>query len=272
MRNIFNFLIFVIICLTFSNKIFSQVYTPGTLTFTVKTSSAGGGYAPSHVMAIWITTSSGTFVKTKLRRAVAQVAYLTHWNSSSSGNVTDATTGATMSNHNSPNSPYTITWNGTDVNGNVVADGTYNLCIELTDKNATGNYSTFTFVKGTTQQLQNPANQPSFSNMTLNWVPTPQGINANTAYNYSSSVYPNPFNKETNISFNLKNSGSVSINIYSVRGDLVKVLLNEFVDEGTYNLKWDGSDNNNNKVSEGVYYYTISTAYGSYTGKFVYTK
>jgi len=236
MRNII-FIVFTFLYLISFSRIFSQVYTPGTLTFTVSTSSAGGTYAPTHVMAIWITTNSGTFVKTKLRRAVTRVAYLTNWNSSSSANVVDATTGATMSNHNFPNSPYTITWNGTDVNGNVVADGTYNLCIELTDKNATGNYSTFTFVKGTTQQLQNPANQPSFSNMTLNWVPTPQGINANTAYNYSSSVYPNPFNNETNISFSLKNSGSVNINVYSVRGDLVKVLLNEFVNEGTYNLK-----------------------------------
>jgi len=137
------------------------------LTVSVVTSTTGGNYSPKHVVAIWVENSAGTFVKTLTVYAEARKYDLTNWNSISGGNVTDATTGATQSNFG------TIygSWNGTDSKGVAVPDGTYRLCMELTDKGSTGNFSYFTFTKGTVAESQTPSNVPSFSTITIKWVP-----------------------------------------------------------------------------------------------------
>jgi len=43
--------------------------------------------------------------------------------------------------------------------------------MELTDKNGTGNFSSFTFTKGTATSTQTPANTSSFSSVTIKWMP-----------------------------------------------------------------------------------------------------
>ncbi|MEA1972972.1 MAG: FlgD immunoglobulin-like domain containing protein, partial [Candidatus Cloacimonadota bacterium] len=78
--------------------------------------------------------------------------------------------------------------------------------------------------------------------------------------NVSSSIinnfinYPNPFNPETNISFNLTKSSNVKLSIYNIKGELVKNLLNQNMDLGNHNIKWNGIDNKNNQVSSGMYF------------------
>lgn len=131
------------------------------------TSTAGGNYAPRNVVAIWVENSSGTFVKSLTVYAAARAADLTKWAASSGGSTTDARTGATQSNFGTVYG----TWNGTNTSGAVVADGTYKVCMELTDKNGTGNFSSFTFTKGATTSTQTPANTSSFSSVTIKWMP-----------------------------------------------------------------------------------------------------
>ncbi len=141
--------------------------TPGTLTVSVTESTAGGGYAPSHIIAIWIENGSGVFVKTLMAYANTRIQYLTNWVSKSAKNKVDAVSGATQNSFTTR----TATWNATDVNKAVVVDGTYKVCMELTDKNGTGNFSTFTFTKGPTAVTLTPANAPSFSAISIKWVP-----------------------------------------------------------------------------------------------------
>jgi hypothetical protein len=62
--------------------------------------------------------------------------------------------------------------------------------------------------------------------------------------------YPNPFNSETNIQFSLPGYLYVKITLYDVLGRELRTLLNEHMQEGTYNLKYNFSD-----FSSGVYYY-----------------
>ena len=137
------------------------------LTVSVVTSSAGGNYAPKHVVAIWLENAAGTFVKTLTVYAKDRANDLTNWESVSGGNTVDALTGATQ------NSFGTIygSWDGTDSKGATVPDGTYRLCMELSDKSSTGNFSYFTFVKGPANDVQTPSNVPSFSMITIKWVP-----------------------------------------------------------------------------------------------------
>lgn len=60
------------------------------------------------------------------------------------------------------------TWDGTDYNKNEANDGKYFVCIELTDKNAIGNYSKLAFTKGENNSVT-PANVASFSFININW-------------------------------------------------------------------------------------------------------
>lgn len=144
------------------------VNTAGTLTVSTATSTAGGNYSPRHVMAIWVENSSGVFVKTLLAYAAKEIRYLTYWTTNSSQNTTDAITGATQN----PFATRTCTWNGTNVSGTVVADGTYMVCMELTDKNGTGKYATFNFTKGPTAVSLTPTSTvSSFSSVSIVWTP-----------------------------------------------------------------------------------------------------
>ncbi len=146
----------------------NAVKTPGSLSVTATTSTYSGQYAPRHVLAIWVESGSGTFVKSLMVYAQARKEHLTNWlSATSSGNTTDAITGATLSNHGTRN----CTWNGKDASGNVVGDGAYKVCVEYTESNGTGKIARFGFTKGTVADTQTPASASGVSNVTLKWTP-----------------------------------------------------------------------------------------------------
>ncbi len=66
--------------------------------------------------------------------------------------------------------------------------------------------------------------------------------------------YPNPFNPRTVISFSLPVAGDVSLNVYDVRGREVQTLVNERLNAGTYEARFDGSG-----LTSGVYFYRMVT-------------
>ncbi len=155
-------------CSKEEDPIENAVKTAGSLSVKATTSSYQGEYAPSHVVAIWVESSTGTFVKTLLAKAAVRKQYLTNWTKSSSGNTTDAVTGATVNSHTA----YTVTWNGKNASGTTVGDGTYNVCVEFTESNGTGKYATFSFTKGVAADSQSPAAKSNVSNVSLTWTPT----------------------------------------------------------------------------------------------------
>jgi hypothetical protein len=70
--------------------------------------------------------------------------------------------------------------------------------------------------------------------------------------------YPNPFNPETKISFDMLRNDHVSLRIYNVRGQLVRTMIdNEFLERGSHFAVWKGTDNNNKAVGSGVYFYQL---------------
>ena len=69
--------------------------------------------------------------------------------------------------------------------------------------------------------------------------------------------YPNPFNPETNISYDLPEDGLVSVNVYDMKGTLVKTLVNDVQSCGYRTLKWNGTNDKGQKVSAGLYLYRI---------------
>ena len=74
--------------------------------------------------------------------------------------------------------------------------------------------------------------------------------------------YPNPFNPETWIPYQLATDSPVIIRIYNFRGQLVRLLNLGTKPAGVYVTKksaayWNGRDNFGEKVSSGVYFYTL---------------
>jgi len=65
--------------------------------------------------------------------------------------------------------------------------------------------------------------------------------------------YPNPFNLETKIGFVLPVGGRVRLEIYSLLGRRVRVLMEGSLKPGLYHLRWDGKDEVGREVSSGVY-------------------
>ncbi len=87
---------------------------------------------------------------------------------------------------------------------------------------------------------------------------TPMAMESNTeplpgAYRLSPN-YPNPFNPETWIDYQLPRSGSVNVSIYNASGQLVLTLVDEQQGPGYYRVRWDGRDLSGQPVASGVYF------------------
>jgi hypothetical protein len=71
---------------------------------------------------------------------------------------------------------------------------------------------------------------------------------------------PNPFNSRTTIVFEVPGDGPVSLQIFDVRGRLVRTLVNGPRTAGRLVVPWDGTDNRNQLVASGVYFYRLRAA------------
>ena len=70
---------------------------------------------------------------------------------------------------------------------------------------------------------------------------------------FEFSYYPNPFLIKTNIKFYMKDNGFIELNIYDIKGSLVKQLLNQNMNGGEHHVTWNGKDQNNRCCSSGIY-------------------
>ncbi len=75
--------------------------------------------------------------------------------------------------------------------------------------------------------------------------------------------YPNPFNPVTTIAYSLKEEATVTLEIYNIKGQLVRSLVDEAVNAGPQEAIWNGMDDNNSRVTSGVYFYKLKA--GDYT-------
>ena len=64
---------------------------------------------------------------------------------------------------------------------------------------------------------------------------------------------PNPFNPSTSLSFLLAKDTHVELANYNVRGELVKRLISEQLDQGNHDVTWFGRDTAGKRVASGVY-------------------
>ena len=69
--------------------------------------------------------------------------------------------------------------------------------------------------------------------------------------------YPNPFNPSTQISFDVPISEFITLRVYNLLGQDVKMLSSKMMNPGNYTFVWDGTDLLNNNVASGVYFYEL---------------
>ena len=89
--------------------------------------------------------------------------------------------------------------------------------------------------------------------------------------------YPNPFNPETWIPYQLAKSADVSITIYAVNGQIVRHLPIGYREAGIYRNKhrsvyWDGRTEKNEPAASGIYFYTLTTGKKALTRKMLIRK
>lgn len=204
--------------------------TQGLMTLTF-TQTAASSQATKNVLAVWIQNSNGTFVKTRMRFwGSGTNDHLPTWKSNSSQNTVDAVTGATLKSTTNPTAfgTKTVTWDGTDVSGNIVPDGTYKVVIESAwanpepANNQHNVISTFTFVKADSNTSVTPVDA-NFTNVSINWVPSSGvSINENKDTSLQVSVFPNPskgiFELEFGSTINISN-----VQVYNSAGAIVFV-------------------------------------------------
>jgi hypothetical protein len=84
--------------------------------------------------------------------------------------------------------------------------------------------------------------------------------------------YPNPFNGSTDISFEIKQMGLVTLSIYDIAGRQVDMLVNGIMQAGKYSLNWQGDGKDNRGLPSGVYFYRLSSGSDSQCRKMIYLK
>ncbi len=84
--------------------------------------------------------------------------------------------------------------------------------------------------------------------------------------------YPNPFNPETTIKFNLKENSKVTIEIYNIKGQKVKTLMNDVKNAGYHSVIWDGKDDKGKNVTSGIFLYRMKADKYSSTRKMILLK
>lgn len=140
------------------------------------------------------------------------------------------------------------------------SQGLYSLSVPV------GTYSVTCSATGYITNTQNNIVVNANQNVTLNFS---MAISANedevipvlaTALNGN---YPNPFNPETSISYAVKDAGFVSLEIYNLKGQKVRTLVNREQTTGNYHIVFNGKDDNGQPLSSGVYLYRFKT--GSYS-------
>ncbi len=69
--------------------------------------------------------------------------------------------------------------------------------------------------------------------------------------------FPNPFNPETEIRYNLPKGTNIQLTVYNLLGQRIRTLVNEYQNAGHKSIHWDGKDEKGIEVASGIYFYLL---------------
>jgi len=251
----------------------SSAQSNGILTFKLTCPiHTSGNYETNgrYVLAVWIesctpcgtTAGTSTFVKTKIINWGGSSSntgdHLPTWRTKSGMSSVDATTGATSTNF----AQRTVSWNGTNVSGAQVTDGSYRVAVQETwGHNGATAIRYFPFTKGPNTDSQTPTADTNFTNISLIWAPT-LGVE-DIAKTPDFVVYPNPSRGIFNIDF--KNEVK-NIKVANLLGEIV---YNEDLDTSFYETT---KTIDLSSFATGVYIFSLTNDQGTSTYKVLLDK
>jgi hypothetical protein len=112
-------------------------------------------------------------------------------------------------------------------------------------------------------------------------IPNPCFTNVEEWANPSASLpttyvlyqnFPNPFNPETDIRYQIPESGNVQLVIYNVLGQKICTLVDGQREAGSYTVRWFGTDQSGRSLGSGIYFYRLQAGDFSETRKMVLMK
>lgn len=243
-----------------------QAATPATLSFSFTTINNGGTYAPNNVLAVWITKPNGDFVKTLLVRGGIRKPKLYTWIDQTSGNIVDATTGATLTSFGS----HTVSWNGTNSSKNLMPDGVYVIHVENVSANQQGSYASFEFTKGESEYSDTYEDKTYFKNISLQYTPTQVSIERVDKQDAHLSISPS--RGKVLFQFSNEQYDDVQLTILSIQGTVVYTIHNPYYLNTMNTIEWLGVDINGHTVPTGTYICKLRIGNTDYTQKFFYSK
>jgi hypothetical protein len=99
-----------------------------------------------------------------------------------------------------------------------------------------------------------------FSIQVVNSTSTDDHVESSVFRNYLLGSYPNPFNPETLISFQISaDYQNVTVDIYNIKGQKIRSLVNGEYSAGTHSVVWNGKDDKGLDVGSGIYFYQMKT-------------
>lgn len=85
-------------------------------------------------------------------------------------------------------------------------------------------------------------------------------ITKNDVANPKLCIYPNPFSKITNISFQIKTNTNANLSIYDATGRLIRSFnLQPEINNLKYEVSWNGHDNSDEQLPNGIYFVKLAT-------------
>lgn len=87
--------------------------------------------------------------------------------------------------------------------------------------------------------------------------PAPTPVRNETVLSRLGRAWPNPFTANTVMSFELGRAERVSLDVFDLKGRLVRTLVNQDLTAGAYDMAWDGRDGRGQEVSAGIYFYRL---------------
>ena len=100
-----------------------------------------------------------------------------------------------------------------------------------------------------------------FPSQKAQWVLGVETVSSQIPDKFSlSEAYPNPFNPETKINFNIAKSSNVKMIVYNILGQKIRTLVNQEMNAGSYSTTWNGRDDFDKQVASGIYLFSLETA------------
>ncbi|MDO9577159.1 MAG: FlgD immunoglobulin-like domain containing protein [Candidatus Cloacimonadales bacterium] len=121
-------------------------------------------------------------------------------------------------------------------------------------------------------EITGVASKNGYDYVKIWWVEITGGTNSENIIITTNKLFqnsPNPFNPSTTISFELytETSENTELVIYNLKGQLIKTLVSEPLSAGRHSYVWNGTDESGKKVSNGIYFYKLTSGDYSETRK-----